>query len=150
MIIWHYSFVNNIIHESMIILLRENHSKLLILYFFLLRDFVTCYSQRHDINYRKSVENINIWSSGWWCGVYCTVTWNACMLREIYSWLTMSSIYIVVYDDIICWGSQEDRAQHLLHHVATWWPVVDWWRAQRRWHHHDVQEAMQWRSQKKL
>jgi hypothetical protein len=44
----------------MIILLRKNNSKLLIQYFFYYGNFVTCYSQRYDINHRKSVEDINI------------------------------------------------------------------------------------------
>jgi hypothetical protein len=56
-------------------------------------NFVTCYSQRHDIDHRKLVENINIWSRG-------MVTWNVCMLREIYSWLVAGSIYILASDYI--------------------------------------------------
>jgi hypothetical protein len=44
----------------MIVLLRENYSKLLLIHFFYYGNFVTCYSQIHDISYIKLVEGINI------------------------------------------------------------------------------------------
>jgi hypothetical protein len=63
---WQHYFVNNIIHGSMVILLRENHSKLLILHFSLLREFCGMLDMISVII--KSVEDINIWSIGWWHG----------------------------------------------------------------------------------
>jgi hypothetical protein len=106
LISWQHSLVNNIIHGSMIIFLRENHSKLLILHFLLLREFVACYSQRYHINYRKSVEDKNIWSSGWWHDVYCIMTWYIansdvkCLHVEINLSMTYSESHVYSCIDI--------------------------------------------------